>query len=231
MLSSVSDTAHTPTATTPPLPTLAAQLTDILNQAHDMALDTLPLKPPLPPVLHRKSQRPHWPRSIRTDLATLRNRAKLIRHLINPQNNPHNVLPPYPTLHLPPSLRHTDIGPENLPTTLTRDAPPTLGELRRCFRAHQILAKRLIHKAALAPTRNYARAITRTSAIKPRMVIRLLEKRRNPNKDNPQTTLTSIKDDNGNLVTDPQEVIQCLTSQAAATLTKSPSVTPLAPFP
>ena len=62
-------------------------------------------------------------------------------------------------------------------------------------------------------------------------MIRLLEKRRNPNKDNPQTTLTSIKDDNGNLVTDPQEVIQCLTSQAATTLTRSPSVNPLVPFP
>ncbi len=99
-----------------------------------MALATLPLKP-LPPVLHRKSQRPHWPRSIRTDLATLRNRAKLIRHLINPQIHTHSVLPPDPTLHLPPSLRHTDIKHDTLPTTLPKDAPPTLEELRRCFRA------------------------------------------------------------------------------------------------
>ena len=135
------------------------------------------------------------------------------------------------TLSSPPTLHHSDIIPLDLPIALPSSSQLTLPDLQRCYRAHQILTKRVLRKAVITRTNNYTRAITRLFTQKPKLAIQLLHRRRNESQGAPRATLHSIRTTNGTLLSDPQEVIRTITEQATATLTPSPSVDPAAPFP
>ena len=103
--------------------------------------------------------------------------------------------------------------------------------LQRYFRAHQILAKRLLKKAEQTKTQQYGTFLTRLFVKKPKHVIQLLRKRRDGPASVAQTSLTVVQDTTGQLHTAPAAVIRCVENLAREALSPSPTVNPTAPFP
>ena len=214
---------------------LAQNLHCLLTEGFEIAKATLPTHHTSTRTRY-KSGETFWPRTIRHDLSTLRNRAKALRKLakiesaspqpreeladeLEPDTEMRDYLrsvlsdPPDLRTTLDTPLRDTDtlILVDNVPTEAEPDPDDSKNAIQTCYQAHRLATRRTIRHARRLRSRKYGQSLLRLFTKKPKAALKAILKAadRNPlENDDPTPTDLSIISDHlhGGVTTDPATV-------------------------
>ena len=201
---------------------LAQNLHCLLTEGFEIAKATLPTHHTSIRTRY-KSGETFWPRTIRHDLSTLRNRAKALRRLakiesaspqpreeladeLEPDTEMRDYLrsvlsdPPDIRTTLETPLRDTDtlILVGNVPTEAEPDPDDSKIAIQTCYQAHRLATRRTIRHARRLRSRKYGQSLLRLFTKKPKAALKAILKAadRNPleNDDPTPTDLSIIPD-------------------------------------
>ena len=238
---------------------LAQNLHCLLTEGFEIAKETLPTHHPSIRT-RKKSRETFWPRTVRHDLSTLRNRAKALRKLakiesaipqpreelanLEPDTEMRDYLrsilsdPPDLRTTLDTPLRDTDtlILVENVPTEEEPDPTDSKHAIQTCYQAHRLATRRTIRHARRLRSRKYGQSLLRLFTKKPKAALKAILKaaERTPlEDDDPTPTDLSIISDHlrGGVTTDPATVRNVIEDLQRQSLSPDPTIDPYAPFP